>query len=194
MRMITGFFRLFLIVFLAGGVLSGCAGGLDYAPTIEEKQVVYTLAPGDILDISVVDEDNLSGEYIVDDQGYIEMPFVGRLNVTGMTAEQADMMLSEFYSNGYLANPDLSIKIKTYRPFYILGEVESPGRYDYVDGLTILNAVATAGGFTYRADQKDFEIVRKLGSPADVPQKLVDRKLSASVLPGDTIYVKERLF
>lgn len=190
MRILAGLTGLMLIIITLGG----CSSGLDYKAATDAPLNRYTLAPGDTIEVAAVNEDNITGEYVVDDKGFLDMPYIGRVNVNGLTAEQADQLMSEFYGNGYLTNPDIAIKIKTYRPFFILGEVENPGRYDYADGLTVLNAVATAGGFTYRAQQRDFEIIRQVGTPDGEPAKLEGRGLATPVFPGDTIYVTERLF
>jgi polysaccharide export outer membrane protein len=92
-------------------------------------------------------------------------------------------------SGGYLVDPQVSIEVLNYRPFYIIGEVNNPGSFEYVNGMTVINAVALAGGFTYRADQDDIVISRG-GSSGPEVQAAPDTQ----VLPGDIIEIQERFF
>jgi polysaccharide export outer membrane protein len=92
-------------------------------------------------------------------------------------------------SGGYLVEPQVSIEVLNYRPFYIIGEVNNPGSFSYVNGMTVINAVALAGGFTYRADQDDIVISRGGSSGPEI-----EGALDTKVLPGDIIEVQERFF
>jgi polysaccharide export outer membrane protein len=108
----------------------------------------------------------------------------------GLTARQLENEIeTRLKGGGYLVNPQVSIEVLTYRPFYIIGEVNNPGSYQYVNGMSVTNAVALAGGFTYRADQEDIVISRG-GSSGPELQAAPDTK----VLPGDIIEVQERFF
>jgi polysaccharide export outer membrane protein len=93
-------------------------------------------------------------------------------------------------ARGFVRSPDVSVEIDRYRPFFIMGEVGSPGQYAYVPGMTTQNAIAIAGGFTSRAQQIDADITRQVNG------KIVTGRvpISDAILPGDTIYVRERLF
>ncbi len=93
-------------------------------------------------------------------------------------------------ADGYLRDPRVSAEVENYRPFYILGEVQKPGEYPFTSGLTVLNAVATAGGFTYRANTKIITI-RHSGAAKELPIRLT---ATSEVGPGDTILIKERFF
>ena len=93
-------------------------------------------------------------------------------------------------SGGYLHDPRVSVQVSNYRPFFILGEVSKPGSYSYVNGMTVLNAVAMAGGYTYRADKSGAVIVHANDSnKAEQPARE-----DATVGPGDIIRVPERFF
>ncbi|MEO1324334.1 MAG: SLBB domain-containing protein, partial [Pseudomonadota bacterium] len=98
--------------------------------------------------------------------------------------------IAQRYSDGYLRDPRVNAEVMNYRPFYILGEVRTPGEYPYTSGLTILNAVATAGGFTYRAND-DVILIR---GAEDTEEYRVRLDPSTPILPGDTIRVIERFF
>jgi polysaccharide export outer membrane protein len=174
--------------------ISACSTSLPYTPQASQN-APYILGSGDTVRIEVPLQTEISGKYTLNDEGDIDLPLIGRVNLNGMTVTQADQLISEMYANGYLVNPDINIQMDGYRPFFIMGEVENPGQYDYKDGLTVLNAVAIAGGFTYRANQEEFELVRRAGaenSQEGAPKLAAE--LATTVRPGDTIYVKERLF
>lgn len=150
----------------------------------------YELAASDKVRLTVFDEPDLSGEFEVDSQGGIDVPLVGNVKIAGFTLNQAKVELEKAFKDGYLINPKVSLDITTFRPFYILGEVKQPGSYPYASGLTVLNAVALSGGFTYRADKGDITIQREIAG------KKVEMEVSEKtlVLPGDVITVDERFF
>jgi polysaccharide export outer membrane protein len=87
----------------------------------------------------------------------------------------------------YLKNPQVSVEVLNYRPFYILGEVNQPGSYPYVNGMRIINAVALAGGYTYRADEDDLWVTRASGNRERAGP-------TTQIFPGDVIEVPERFF
>ena len=151
---------------------------------------VYKLGPGDAIRLTVFRHDDLSGEFQLDGEGYFAMPLVGEILGGGLTARQLeDEVEIKLKAGGYLVNPQVSIEVLNYRPFYIIGEVNNPGSYEYVDGMTVINAVALAGGFTYRADTDDI-IISRGGSNGPKVQAEPD----TLVLPGDIIEVTERFF
>ncbi|MEJ0062053.1 MAG: polysaccharide biosynthesis/export family protein [Alphaproteobacteria bacterium] len=113
-----------------------------------EGTAAYKLGSGDKLRITVFGEPDLSGEFEVDSIGKISMPLVGQVNVANMTVTQTTATLVQILSAGYLRDPKVNIDVLNYRPFFILGEVLKPGSYPYVNGMTIVNAVAMAGGYT----------------------------------------------
>jgi protein involved in polysaccharide export with SLBB domain len=150
----------------------------------------YKLGPGDALRITVFRHEDLSGEFRLDGEGYFAMPLVGEILGGGRTARQVENEVElALKSGGYLIDPQVSIEVLNYRPFYIIGEVNNPGSFEYVNGMTVINAVALAGGFTYRADQDDIVISRG-GSSGPEMQAAPDTE----VLPGDIIEVQERFF
>ena len=126
-------------------------------------------APGDQVRVTVFRHEDLSGEFEVDGEGFFAMPLVGEILSAGLTARQLENEIEiRLKGGGYLVNPQVSIEVLNYRPFYIIGEVNNPGSYQYVNGMTVINAVALAGGFSYRADQDDIiDQPRRLGGPAD---------------------------
>ena len=150
----------------------------------------YTLGPGDILRINVFKHKDITGDYRIDGSGNVSFPLVGNIKAEGKTAQQFKENLIERLKAGYLVNPNVSIEVTNYRPFFILGEVNSPGNFPYQNGMTVINAVALAGGFTNRADKNDITITRIVGGK----ETKIRASLSHVVMPGDTIDVSQRLF
>lgn len=149
----------------------------------------YRLGPGDRLRIGVFDEPELTGEFVVAANGVISYPLVGDLPSEGKTvAEFSDMLRTALQR--YVLAPNLSVEVLNYRPFYILGEVEDPGTYPYVAGLSVMNAVATAGGFSYRADTRRVFIKHA----NEVAERAYALTSTTPVLPGDTVRIPERRF
>ncbi|TWB23618.1 protein involved in polysaccharide export with SLBB domain [Nitrospirillum amazonense] len=151
----------------------------------------YQLGPGDRVRITVFGQQDLSGEYAVDGTGTLSFPLVGQVHAGSLTAGQLGKALEGSLSPNYIKNPHVSVEVLSYRPFYILGEVKTPGSYAYVSGMTVLNAVALAGGFTYRARDDDFRLQR---TAKDGSKTQVDAEPTTPVQPGDVITVRERYF
>jgi protein involved in polysaccharide export with SLBB domain len=166
------------------------------SPTVSHDAAVrgtapaYTLGSGDRLRVTVFGEQDLSGEFEVSSTGKIAMPLIGEVNVAGLTLAQVSGNIGEKLTNGYLRDPKVNIDVMNYRPFFILGEVIKPGSYPFVNGMTVVNAVAVAGGYTYRADKDDITIVRA----ADAQK--TEKKITETdmVYPGDVVRIPERFF
>jgi polysaccharide export outer membrane protein len=156
----------------------------------DSKDTSYRLGSGDKLKITVFNQDDLNGEYLIDGAGNISLPLIGTITAKNSTLSELEQRMKEALSPDYLLNPKVSIQVLNYRPFYILGEVEKPDSYPYVSGMTYLNAVAIAGGYTYRAKENVVYVIH--GN--DPTQKETETKLDSLVMPGDIIRVDERLF
>ena len=154
------------------------------------KDPIYTLGAGDKLRVTVFEEKDLSGEFEVTGEGDISLPLIGSISAVGKNIRRLERDVEKKLLDGFLKNPRVSIDVMNYRPFYILGEVNEPGSYSYVNGMTILNAVALGGGFTYRANQKKITIIRGNDS-TQTPQTINPTEV---VLPGDVVRVEERFF
>lgn len=154
-------------------------------------QFDYKLGAGDKVRVIVFGEDSLSGEFDVPGgAGTIALPLIGGVKASGLSVGQLQGEIEAKLRDGYLKDPHVSIEVLNYRPFYILGEVTKPGEYPYTNGLTVLNAVATANGFTYRADTRRV-FIKRANEPAEREYPLTSM---TSVQPGDTIRIKERFF
>ncbi len=149
----------------------------------------YRLGTGDKLKVTVFGEEDASGEYEIDAAGTISARLLGRVAVRGMTTSEVEQTLYDQYrSRNVFKNPKISIELLNLRPFFILGEVEKRGQYPYVNGLTVAQAVAIAGGYTYRASRSRITIQRA-GAPAE---ERADEH--TPVNPGDIVRVPERYF
>lgn len=171
--------------------LGGCS---SYQPAPEAFHEVtiqpYRLGSGDRLRITVFEQENLSGSYSVDQAGYIAFPLIGGVPARGKTLSEIEQSIAAELRNGYLRNPDVTIEVDQYRPFFIMGEVGEAGQYAYVPGMTVQNAIAIAGGFSPRANQADVDITRTING--DILTGRVP--ISDPIMAGDTIYIRERLF
>lgn len=150
----------------------------------------YRLGLGDKLRINVFNEPNLSGEFQVTGDGTVNMPLIGNVKAEGLTADQLDQRLTAAFAEGYLKDPRVVVEVYDFRPFFIRGEVANPGRYEAVEGLTLQGAIATAGDYTYRADESRV-FIRRAGDPQEYQ---VDANRPLQILPGDVIRIGERSF
>lgn len=188
------FSMLALVVCIAAGGWGGVARAqqplVSDTPIPATQSMDYLLGAGDKVRVTVYGEPTLSGEFFVTGSGLMSLPLIGEIKAGGLTVGQFQDAVQKSLSDGYLKEPRVSAEVLTFRPFYILGEVGKPGTYPYTAGLTVLNAVATAGGFTYRADKKSVYIKHN-GETTEAKGAL---EPSTQVAPGDTIRIGERFF
>lgn len=151
----------------------------------------YRLGLQDQIKVTVQEEKTLSGDFTIDNNGMITMPLIGDIGVGGCTVGQTKQILTDRYADGYLIDPKISVEIQSYSPIYIIGEVRAPGKFDYTPDMNVLKAVALAGGFTYRADKKTVQILRK-NKNGDSNQG--NAPIDVEIIPGDIITIKERFF
>lgn len=171
--------------------LAACSG-YRQPPTAFHETLTqpYLLDSSDRLRIIVFGQDDLSNTYVVDQAGYISFPLVGSVGARGKTQQGLASEIAGKLRQGFIRDPDVSVEIDTYRPIFLMGEVQNAGQYNYVAGMTVQNAIATAGGFSARAQQSNVDVTRQINGEilnGRVP-------ISDPVRPGDTIYVRERYF
>ena len=150
----------------------------------------YVLGSADKIRITVFGEPSLTGEYFVSSSGKVSLPLAGEVQAAGLTLRDFHDHVVKALLDGYLKDPKVSLEVLTFRPFYILGEVSKPGQYPYTSGLTVFNAVATAGGFTYRANTRKV-MIKRASEPAEHELPLT---AETAIAPGDTIRIPERFF
>ena len=184
------FFRFFVLL----AVILGLAACSSYRPAGDafHKSLVgpYLLDSGDRVRLIVFNQDDLNNEYTVDQSGYISVPLIGNVVARGKDTNALAHDISMRLESGFIKNPDVSVEISQYRPFFVMGEVTTAGQYAYVTGMTVQTAIAIAGGFSPRAQQRFVDVTRQLNG------KILTGRvaLTAPVRPGDTIYVSERIF
>jgi polysaccharide biosynthesis/export protein len=192
MRALTfliGIVLMFGLASCATGPAPSAAGHTAAASQIRTG-AEYHLGSGDQLRVIVFGEEDLSGEFVVDGSGQVSLPLVGEVNAKGKTVREFQRAVADKLKEGYLTDPRVSAEVLNFRPFYILGEVKSPGEYPYLSGLSVMNAVATAEGFTYRADTRKVYIKRA----GEVGEHAYTLTTETPVQPGDTIRIGERFF
>ena len=198
--------RMLAAMLAAAYLLSACgsSGGLDasapsaapanYAASVPSgaqlsngSVAAYRLGSGDKLSVNVFGEADLSGEFLVGDDGRVDLPLIGAVQARGQTVTQFQNAVVARYSGGYLKDPKVSVSVLNYRPFFIQGEVGKGGEYPYKAGLTVQDAVAIAGGYTYRAYKEKFALTREDG-------RKVFADTSTPIFAGDTLEIFERYF
>lgn len=150
----------------------------------------YTLGPNDRVRLIVFGEENLSGEFLVDAAGKVALPLIGELQAAGLDVRSFERAVQQRLADGYLRDPRVSVEILNARPFFVLGEVASPGQFPYVAGMTAANAIAIAGGFAPLADQTKVRI-KRAGSDAEEVEPLTP---TTKIAPGDTLRVVKGAF
>lgn len=178
---------------LAALLLSACGSGVSPAveATAAVPQAAYRLTPGDKLKVTVFNEADLTGEYQVNDRGSISFPLIGEVKAAGFSVEQFRLTLVDALQNGFVRTPRVTVEVVNYKPFNVLGEVRNAGQYAYRPGISVQDAIAMAGGFTYRANTSVVYLTR--GTSAE--EMTVDlKKEDTAVLPGDNLRVPERYF
>ena len=162
--------------------------GLDGPRAVAETDGPYLLDTGDRLRVFVYGQPNLSRIYAVDHSGAISVPLIGRVPTRGLTTYALERRIAARLGAKYVKDPEVTVDVAQNRPFFILGEVKNAGQFPYVSGMTIRSAVAIAGGYSERANQRKIQITRRINGlveKLDVPDDYVVR-------PGDTLLVYER--
>ena len=170
---------------------ASCAPGGDLPPVPPPSDTVYRLGPGDQVRIITFGEDQLTGQFRVSDSGTIAIPLLDTVKASGLTSQElATNITNELKRRQLFRDPSVAVEVVEYRPIFVLGEVNKPGQYPYQPQMTVLTAVAIAGGFTYRAVRDDASVLRDTkGQPVE---GLAMR--TTLLQPGDVLTIFERNF
>ncbi len=179
--------------------LSGCmvAAGEEASlpPTTilasQTRGAAYLLGPGDRVRVKVYNEPDITGEYEVSRNGNVSIPLAGEIRAGGTTTRQLENAIRGRLAAGVITDPRVNVEVAVYAPFYIHGEVKRAGEYPYRPGLTVNDAVALAGGFSYRANEQKLYLQRA-GAPEETIVYPTDAPIA--VMPGDNIRIPERYF
>ena len=196
LNQVVGACGLFISVF----ALAACDG--DPTPTVKATDIAhvtptsggdvdYQLGANDRVRIIVFGQPTLTGEYTLDGNGALAFPLIGNVDANGQTTKQLQKTIVSKLDPDYLQNPSVSAEVITRRPFYVIGEVQKPGNYPYVTDMTALQAVAMAGGYTYRARQNNLYLKRL---DANGRMVRIEATPETKIQPGDTVEIKERYF
>jgi protein involved in polysaccharide export with SLBB domain len=161
------------------------------APKRDMSLSNYRLGSGDVITIEVLGEDDLKRDRIrLSDAATISYPILGEIRLSGKTVSELERIIREGLRGRYLVNPQVTVTINEYRSFYINGQVQRPGGYPYVPGLTVLKAVTIAGGLRERAARDKIFVVRE----NDPAQQRVQIGMNDPVFPGDILTIEESFF
>jgi polysaccharide biosynthesis/export protein len=152
--------------------------------------VPYHLDAGDRLRVVVYGQEGLTNTYSISAGGTITMPLIGAVPARGRTPQGLAAEITARLRNGFIREPSVAVEVESYRPFFILGEVQAPGQYPYVPNMTAESAVAIAGGFSPRARKDRVTITH---TDASGTSRAV-MPPGTPISPGDTVLVGERWF
>jgi polysaccharide export outer membrane protein len=179
--------RLQLCLLLLLVPLAACSlSRVDTYPA--QSTTAYTLDGGDVIAVAVYGDESFGKTYKVDDTGTVSLPLVGPIVVRGLTVNQTAGAIAAALAHGFMRNPNVTVQIDSYRPFYIQGAVKNAGQFPYVPGMTIRAAVSTAGGYSDTANRNRATIYRKQGDQ----MIKTNVGLDFPIYPGDTIVIAER--
>lgn len=150
----------------------------------------YKLGPGDKILVKVYGEEDLSVSVILAETGSFNYPFLGEIKAEGLTVAELEQLITKGLKGPYLRNPEVTVLIEEFRPFYLNGEVERPGGYPYRPGLTLEKAITLAGGLTERASRRKIFVLR----PGAEGKEKLAIKLDDPIYPGDIITVRRSFF
>jgi polysaccharide export outer membrane protein len=182
------------VVVVLNVLLSACGTNAPPVTEAERKALQAEAAapprlhPGEKIHITVYGEPSLTGDYQIDPSGLVSLPLAGTVKAAGLNQQELEQELTAKYRGGYLKDPKITVSISEFRPFYIVGEVEKPGSYSYTGGLTVLSAIAIAGGTTYRANQSKV-LIQHVGDDK-MHEYNMDEPIP--ILPGDIIQIPRR--
>ena len=167
-----------------GFALAACNQSPTVGPVVHAELVSpYRLDSGDQLRIIVYGQADLTNTYVVDQAGAITVPLIGSVPARGQTTADMQAAIAARLRNGYVRDPNVSVEVDRYRPFFAMGEVASAGQYSYVPGMTVQQAIAVAGGFGPRADKSSVQVTRSIDGHVET----APLGLSEPVAPGDTL-------
>src|SRR5258708_4497523 len=181
--------RLILCAALLGlsGMLTACSEPSALPDTSQPLRGPLTLQSGDRVRVNVWGQDQITGEYLVERDGTIALPLVGRVPVTNRTPHEAEAAVADRLRDGFVIDPKVTMDVIQFRPIYVVGEVTHPGAYDYASNINVINAVAMAGGFTTRAKKDSITVVRG----AEPNRTKFTASDNTQLLPGDVVTVPE---
>jgi polysaccharide export outer membrane protein len=181
------------MMLLTASALAACASpGGSLPPLPQTAQSAYRLGPEDQVRVTVFNDPRLTGEFRVSDAGTIALPLVGTIRAAGRTTPEVERAIEqEMRQKNLFRDPSASVQVISYRPVFVLGQVERGGQFPYQPGMTALTGVAVAGGFNYRA-VRDYVSITRINEEGRPVEYRASRE--ALLQPGDVVTVFERRF
>jgi polysaccharide export outer membrane protein len=192
-------FRIGVVLSLCSVLFGGCDGPrgalqadqVQMLATAPARPSAYRLAPGDKVKVTVFNEPDFTGEFQVNMAGNVPFPLIGDVPAANVTAGVFKERLAARLRRGYVRKPEVTIEVTSYRPVNVIGEVKNAGQYQFRPGLTVHDAVALAGGYTYRANTHHVYI-RREDAGGEITADTDG--LPVTIEPGDSVRIPERFF
>lgn len=183
----------------------GLVGCGDPPPSEYPTQQIYiedtTLGPGDVFEVRVFRQKELSGLYSVSSEGTIKFPLVGEVDIVGKTPQQVENELRRRLADGFLVDPQVSILVTEYnsKKVSVIGQVKRPGKLRYAEGMTVIDAIAQAGGFASLARKNAVTVTRESDGEKTsytIPVEAISKGKANNfyVRPNDVVFVPQRPF
>jgi protein involved in polysaccharide export with SLBB domain len=170
-------------------------------PAAAPPQPSSTLGAGDLLEVRVFEEADLSGPYRVSPGGTIDFPLCGKVKVEGLNGSSTADVLTKCLGEKYLKRPQVSVLVREYnsKKIFVFGEVQKPGTFPYDEEMSVIQAITVAGGFSKLASKNDVAVTRLVnGKETKIRVRVADigtgREKNLKLLPGDIVFVPESLF
>ncbi len=193
-----------VLIAALGFIVPGCGRNYPPPPKLPDPVVNAQVGPGDVLEVVVVGEDKLPHEYEVEPDGTLSFPYIDKpLKIAGLESRQiASLLRDSLVEAKFLVSPQVQVKVKTYnsKKIQVIGQVGKQGPQPYQDGMTLVQAISSAGWFTPLADTNHVQIIRQLSSGGAVNAIVSVDAITDNARPdiklqqGDTIKVDQRLF
>ena len=200
--------RCAVLLFLVS--LVGLAGGCKTASTAEYKKYAKVdlsehlkkvgLGPGDVFELRVYREKELTGTHRISSEGDVDVPLIGRVKVDGLTPGEIGEIISNKLQEGYIREPSVSIYPKEYnsKKIIVLGEVAKPGTFPFKNNMTVVEAITLAGGFKSSANKNYVVVTRKIEGKErriEVPVQDITEGLASNLAlnAGDIVFIHDRL-
>lgn len=192
------------VLLAAATATAACSGVRPTTPVVrpDEAPTDTTLGPGDVFDVRVYGEEGLTGTYRIASDGSIDYPLLGTISVQGMTPTEVTRLIADGLVNGeFLRSPNVSVFVKEYtsKKISVFGQVNKPGTFQYADGMSIVEAISIAGGFTPMAKMNDVTVTRVINGAEKqflVPVEAIGEGRTPNFVlrPGDIVFVPQRVF
>jgi protein involved in polysaccharide export with SLBB domain len=192
--------------------LSGCRAVQGSGPGVDstnpsvarasEALPASALGPGDVFEVRVFQEADLSGAFRVGPDGTVEFPLCKTVKVGGLTANGAATAITDCLRGRFFKNPQVTVFLRELnsRKLFLFGEVQKPGTYPFEDNISVVQAIALAGGFTRQAAKNGAIVTRRASNGEEERIKVPLGDVMAGLvpdfklLPGDIVFVPESLF